>query len=172
MKNLLLAFAAFLLLSVSGCNDNPANHDAQQTTLDEIKDNPSFVWFEDEFNSYEPDPAVIDSINHDFAAGEHKLIIFAKPSCSCNNDHNNFSFLMKVIHNSTIKPENYELYSMSDLDWDHPYADQVELMFLPEAVVMKNNAPVWTIVEEMKKYRQNHIDTISIEQSLMIGLRQ
>jgi hypothetical protein len=159
-------------MTLFACDDNPVDHNAKKTTIDDIKNNPSYVWFEEEFNSYEPDPAVIDTINHEFQPEIHKLVIFGKPSCSCNNDHNNFSFFMKVVHNAAIQPENYELYSMSDLDWKHPYEDMFSLDYLPEAVVIKNDTEVWMVVEEMKKYRQTHTDTISIEQSLMMGLRK
>ncbi|MFP4528181.1 MAG: hypothetical protein ACLFQX_06500 [Candidatus Kapaibacterium sp.] len=171
MKSYITCFAFILIALIAiSCQDNPVDGEAHKTTLDDIRNNPGFSWFEYEFNEYEPDPAVIDSINHKFNPAEYRLIIFAKPSCSCNNDHNNFSHFMKVVHNSSITSEEYELYSMSDTDWEHPYNEQFDLMYLPEAVLMKNDSAIWFVVEEMQKYRQSHSDTISIEQSLMRGL--
>lgn len=147
MKKLLIFLFSLLILVFISCDDNPANTDAELTTIDAIASRPGFSWFYEEMDKYVPDPSIISQIESSFDSDIHDIYMFVKPSCTCPGNHNYFPKLMKVLEEAGINDSDYLIYAMTDVANNHPYEEYLKLNEIPEFVVFKNGLPIYSIMD-------------------------
>jgi len=160
MKKLILIlivviFSAGLFYS---CNEAPANTDAVRMKLEDIEIDPGFTWFSLTYNDYIVEADVMTQIRNKYDPQAHKIIVFAKPSCSCEGDHKYFPRFMKILDSAGIDENHYEIYSTREITNKHPYMSVYKLNHLPEFVVMKNGLPVYSILDSLNYYAAQGIN--------------
>lgn len=171
MKKMFLIFVSTLVLVLFACDDNPANTDAELTTIDAIASRPGFSWFYEEMDKYVPDPDIIELIKNSFDSDVFDINMFVKPSCTCPGNHNYFPKLIKVLQEAGISDADYLIYAMTDVANNHPYEDYLKLNDIPEFVIFKNNLPVFSIMDTVALNVLQDNEK-SIEQYLLTAITQ
>lgn len=171
MKKVFLISLMFLLVASFGCDDNPANTNAEITSVEAIALRPGFSWFYEEMNKYVPDPNLIEKIKENYDAEKFDIYMFVEPSCTCPGNHNFFPKLIKVLDEAGIGDTDYLIYAMTDVANRHPYEDYLKLNEIPEFVVFKNSLPIYSIMDTVA------LDVLedsekSIEQYLLTAITQ
>ena len=134
MKYLLTILAAAFVLT--SCETVSPSGEAQRLTMDELTSSPGYAWFPAEMNVYTPSSAMVQAINNDYKAGQHKILVFVKPSCSCRGTQRLFPQIMKTITESTINLDDVEIWSMRTEGDGHPYEPENEISELPMVNVL------------------------------------
>ncbi|MDC1068454.1 hypothetical protein OAQ99_04775 [Candidatus Kapabacteria bacterium] len=146
----LLTLSILILLGIS-CSESDIDKEAQQITKLELENTAGYEWFISEYQNYEPDNILINSINNNLDTDE-KLLLFIKPSCQCRGTQKDFPQLMKSIDLATIPQNKLEIYSMKE-DYTHPYLNEIQFSELPQAYLVKSGKIRYSIFDSLNNYR-------------------
>jgi hypothetical protein len=163
----LLIFTGIMLLT--GCSNPEQTQKAIKYSIDDIQNNPDFYWYQMEYNLYNFNPHIIDSIANRFDKNELKIIVFTSPSCFCGSIYAKFPQIIKVLDSANIPANNYEIYVTKDtgykLKFDHPYANLFEVKTLPSIYLLKFDSLYYDLLLQVNTKK------ISIEEALLEGLK-
>ena len=151
-----LFIISFLLFACSN-DDSPGN--AQYITLDELRVTPGYEWFDPEYNSYTPDPAVIDSIKNQIANRTDEFILYVNPSCNCSGTQSLFPASVKVLHEAGIYEPRFKIYTMYSQSDNHPYMNHFTVTSLPSFFTIIDSLPNYSINDSMSYYMLNRPDS-------------
>jgi hypothetical protein len=147
--------------------------DAEYMTIEEILASPaSYFWFKAEFDSYFPDTTIVAQIQVIFDLNRHKVIYFAKPSCSCSRSQKAFPAMVRILKDANIPDTCSEIYSMIDTKAKHPFQDKITLHQLPSIYILKDGLPVYSLKDTLDNLRTIDPDSGKVEVLLLDALRK
>jgi hypothetical protein len=152
MRKLLIPIAALSSLFFS-CEDNttdPADFEATELTVADLRSNPGFSDFLITYNDYTPDNTLVQQISENFDEGSETIAIFVKPSCSCTNTQETLPHFIKALDEAGVGSENIKVFSMREENNLHPYSESLSIRKLPEFHVIRDGEFVYSIVDSME----------------------
>jgi hypothetical protein len=157
----------FCCIYCVGCENEEAIQTAKKVTLEQIINESAFHWYNPEYNNYQCNQAIIDSIKNDFNKDELKIIIFTSPTCDCGSDekHLRFPQLMKVLNDANITADNYEIYITRDenINFKHPYSNTIKIYSMPAFYILKNGKNVFSITGYLSNMENENIEIALLE---------
>ena len=164
-KVLVLVFFLFVFI---GCVNNEPMDEAVLYSIDRIRSSPDFHWFNWEYDLYNYEQDVVDSISSRFT-NSLKVVIFTAPSCYCGSLYTKFPQLIKVLEGANINSNNYEIYVTIDtgnkLRFGHPYSIYFDVTTLPTLYLMDSNEQYYNLLHQV------NTKSISIEEALLEGIK-
>lgn len=155
------------LFTFSSCEENSVTAEARLTTMEDLMVQPGFAWFVENKNKYTPNPTVINELKNKQI--EDKIFLFVKPSCGCVGTKQRFPEFMKIIEESGIPKEKYEIYFMGDESDKHPYQTKITIKDLPSFYVKRGDNYI-SLVEDYDK-RKNTNPNITLEEVFLDALK-
>jgi hypothetical protein len=171
MKSLSLLSIALLTIIIAGflssCDDEPLQnnkiHGFNAEPLTETQISTNYIWYGPNMAEYTPDVALINEIKNLFKPGEHKFLIYFKPSCQCPETLQLFPETMKVLHAAGIPDSNIKIYSIMSPTTSFPEQDLFKIKDLPMVMLMKNQLPVYSVIDSLTYTKTELKDTLSVE---------
>lgn len=168
MKKIYILILATIGIIIISCNSKDEIQIAKPFTIDEVYNNPNFYWYETEYDAYNYNIEILDSIKTLFNENIFKLIIYTSPSCECGSLYALFPQTIKVLENASLS--NYEIYLIFNVDKkklkvEHPYSHLFQIKTSPSIYLLKSEKYYYDLLL--------HIDTekISIERALLDGIK-
>lgn len=149
MKKLIFVLVIVLF---AGCKEKMTTPDekiATKVNKEEILQYPGYIGFQTSYNSYTPDPAIVDSIKAKFDATNQKIYMYLKPDCSCDATVKTFPKLIKTLDEAGIPYSNVYMYVMNDMSYSFPEEGTITLTDLPEFLV--DNGTSFVNITEIPK---------------------
>lgn len=166
-----LILAVLISFVFVGCNESTTNVDADLTDYETIILQPGFQWIPFRKEQYEPNPNVIDSIKKYYNPNIYSFYIFAKPSCTCEGEHNQLAYLFDIFDESEIEYSNALIYAMNSINNNHPYSDYLTINELPAFYVLKDNSIFYSIRDTLIKRIENSQEA-TLEKVLFDALKE
>jgi len=159
-------FFIIAIIFFASCSESEKN--AQKITLEDIYSNKvrGYDWFDFEYQDYNLNKDNLQDIRSNFNVEAHKILIYTSPSCSCGREFRKFPAFIKILDSAGISKESYEIYSIGDRDFSHPYKDLFKINIIPSFIVLHDNAPVYSINDTILKYTSstsNDLETRLLE---------
>lgn len=167
-----------IIFALFGCNQSTEpDKTAKYFTIDELSRTPGYYWFDIEYNAYNPDNSIIQGIKNAFEPDKHRFFFFMRPACSCAEPQKPFVHLIKSLREADIADSNIEIYSMDEVDYEHPYTSNFTLSTLPTYFVINiaDTLPVYSLsdtLEYIKQVDPFKYDTLKVEELLLEALTQ
>ncbi len=140
-----------LFIGLAACSDSPTIPNALNYEINKLSDIPGYSWFNDEYNDYSPNPALIQSIRESYNASTHKFVFFTRPSCTCPGEHLSFPQVYKILQLAGIPDAAMEFYSMSSIRSKHIYDSGLTINSLPSFFVFKSGSPIYSLSDTLNK---------------------
>ncbi len=166
MKHSYIAFIiGFLLYS---CTESSVTiHDAQMLSINDVRRHSGYLWFDIEYNHYQPEQLYIDSIKLLFNEEYHRVYFFAKPSCACELSQEYFPFLVKVLHRAGVSDSCLIVYSMSSPESPFPESIYFQVNTIPTIYLTNLYEPKAVITDTINhRLKLNPNEQIKVEQIL------
>jgi hypothetical protein len=160
-----ILFGSILALTFVACESTTPSGTAQLLTMEELTTTPGYAWFPAEMNSYSPSQEMVDAVNARYKAGEHKIYVFVKPSCSCKGTKKLFPQIVKTLEASNIDMSEVEIWSMRYESDSHPYEGKMSIHDLPTIFVMHKNVVIHEV--GTSSYNEVNADTLIAEALLL-----
>lgn len=161
------------LFVISACENAPVANDGKLVTIDGLKKEPGFAWFDNEVAAYSPDSNTVKLIKTGFNKSSDKFYLFVKPSCGCVGTTKRFPNFYRVIKEAGIADSNLIIYAMSEPKDNCPLLStlnySIVLTELPSFYRVKNGVPNYSIMDTFNlRYASNMKPTIEsvIKESL------
>ena len=154
-----LLFLLIFGILFTSCSDDEGPRNAQYITLAELRVTPGYEWFDPEYNSYKPDPAVIDSIKNQIQNSNENFILYVNPSCNCSGTQVLFPSSIKVLHEAGIDEPRFKIYTMYSKSDNHPYMDNFTVIDLPSFFTVIDSMPKYSINDSLSRYMQIRPDS-------------
>lgn len=168
LKSFLLILAiTFVLVACNSNINNPDDKPAILVSLTEIENEPGYIWFPLEYQSYKPDSVRVDSIKKAYNLTTDSVLIFVNPSCSCSGTVKQFPDIMKILLKAGFPESQCKIYSMLSYRAPHPYTSMLTLHQLPAAFLLRNNKVVYSVFDSLTAYQGLTTDTLSIEEYVL-----
>jgi hypothetical protein len=154
------------------CGDENDNVVAVRTTVNEIKKNPDYFWFDESYDSYSFYSKTVEKIKANFNNSVHKIVIFAGYDCLCGTEYLKFPYFVKILDSANISEENYEIFIMGNTEYANPYSHLFKANSLPAFVVFNKEQPIYSINDTLLKYKtQNNAPFNTLEEALLESLK-
>ena len=166
MKKHLLSYALLVLsLVIGSCETttSPAG-EAKRVTVDDIRANPGYAWFDIESNSYTTNVDTVALIKSAFKSDKHKIYIHVNPSCSCEGTQKLFPRFMRVMKDAAISDTSFRIYSMPNASTSHPETSQFTITKLPSIFITRNDSLIATL--------NNLSTTLTVEQQVLEAIQE
>ena len=168
MKNIYTLILFSIISIIISCSSDDETQIAIQFTIDEINNSRSFYWYKIEYNIYNYNTDILDSIKTLFNENAFKVVIYTSPGCGCGNLYAYFPQLIKVLDSVNIT--NYEIYVVFNADenklmFEHPYSHLFQIATLPSIYLLKSEKFYYDIILQVSSKK------ISIEQALLDGIK-
>lgn len=170
-KIFVVLFASFLMLTLQSCPESSVEiiRDAVRISEAELMDIPTYDWYYSTKKYYETDPAVISEIEAKFDTDSFRFLVFLSPCGICSAKQFEAPRFVRALNDAGIDEEYYEIYSLPAFpESDHPYSDILEIKRLPGLYVLKNDIPVYSILDTLTEVVSK--STFSIERLLSEAL--
>ncbi len=145
----LIAFIAIFLLN--SCENSTVVSDAKLVTIDGLKKEPGFSWFDGKVIIYNFDTTIVQSIKTNFKPGSDKFFLFVKPSCGCIGTTERFPNFYRIMKEAGIADSNLVIYAMSGVKDNCPLLStknySIILSELPSFYRVKNGVPIYSIMD-------------------------
>jgi hypothetical protein len=171
MKNIFaVMFAAVLLLSLQSCPKGAVETiEDPRISEAELMDIPAFDWYTSTKRYYETDPVFISEIEAKFDADSFRFLVFLSPCSICSAKQFEAPRFVRALNDAGIGEEFYEFYSLSAFpEGEYPYMDILEIKRLPGLFVLKNDVPVYSILDTLTEVPSK--STFTIERLLSEAL--
>ena len=162
MKKILFTILMFLCISCVNENENVATI---KVTLEEIKQNPNFSWFDKDYDSYPVNSNAIQDIKDNFDSINHKIIIFTAWDCLCGKEYLKFPYFIKILDSANISEKNYEIFIMGTIESQHPYSALFKVAKIPSFNILYDGHFVYSVNDTAIKYSK------TLEPALLEGLK-
>ena len=153
MKNIFaVLFTAVLLLSLQSCRESTVEviKDAIKLSEAELMDIPAYDWYTSTKKYYETDPVIISEIESKFDADSFRFLVFLSPCSICSAKQFEAPRFVRALNDAGIGEEFYEIYTVPAFpESEHPYMDVLEINRLPGLYVLKNDVPVYSILDTL-----------------------
>ncbi len=171
MKNIILIWFSISLLY--SCNESTTTiYDAQRLTISQVRMHSGYLWFDFEYQRYQPDQKYVDSIKILFNEEYHRVYFFVKPSCACDLSQEYFPYLVKVLHKAGISDSCMIVYSMSSPK--SPFAESIYLNVnsIPTIYLTKLLQPIALITDSISnELKHNPNNIVKIERIMYESLK-
>jgi len=172
MKNIFaVLFAAVLLLSLQSCPESTVEviNDAIKISETELMDIPAYDWYSSTKKYYETDPIFINEIEAKFDSDSFRFLVFLSPCSICSAKQFEAARFVRALNDAGIDEEFYEIYSVPAFpESEHPYMDVLEIKRMPGLYVLKNDVPVYSILDTLTEVSSK--STFTIERLLSEAL--
>ena len=168
-KNISVLFLIFITMLMVACEETTApEHKAVQMTKSELSETIGYTWFNGYWNYYQTNDSLTQIIDTTINRNIHKFVLFIEPECSCKELVKEPAYIVKVLDNSNINEDNYELWGMGSVDAEHPYENILNIKKLPFIGLMRNDDFVYSILDSFIKFKAYR--NVSLEQVILESL--
>lgn len=154
-----LLLVILLTISIISCSDDNEPRNAQFITLAELRVTPGYEWFDPEYNNYQPDQTVIDSIKNQIQNSDDEFILYVNPSCNCSGTQVLFPASVKVLYEAGINEPRFKIYTMYNKTDNHPYMNNFTVTDLPSFFTVIDTLPQYSINDSLRTYLQIRPDS-------------
>ncbi|MCX6147565.1 MAG: hypothetical protein NTW25_10010 [Candidatus Kapabacteria bacterium] len=153
----LFILALISLFIFNACENANVTSDGKQVTIEGLKKEPGFAWFDNEVAAYAPDSAIVKQIKAGFNLSTDKFYLFVKPSCGCVGTTKRFPNFYRVMREAGIADSNLVIYAMSTAEDNTPFKSASwKLNELPAFFRVKAGMPVYSIMDTFNlRYASN-----------------
>jgi hypothetical protein len=161
-----------IFIFITACeNTNEPIPDAEYMTSEQIAASPQFFWYQAEFDNYRPNIDVVKMIKEDFDTNRHKVYCFVKPACSCKISQEPLAHVLKTLKMAGIDDKCIFVYSMTSTKCPFPKSENFQLKKLPSIMIVKNDTPVFSLMELIDQIKVSFPDsTARVENLILEGL--
>lgn len=174
MKYINYMFLSFALITLlNSCSDGTSpTKEAYNMTIDQVLYSGSYLWFPGEYESYKIDTALIKEIQNEFDPAVHQFFFYVKPSCICEVPQKPFAHIIKVLREAGIDDSYSHIYSMSTIEYTHPYEHKFNIKKLPDIFIAQDTLPKYHLMEKIDSININHPGLVwSVEELILEGLK-
>ncbi len=166
MKTYTKILLILAIIVISACQE--ISNEAERITVADIIDNKvsGFNWFSFEYSDYNINSELVEQISEKYQQELYKFIIFTTPTCSCGKEYRKFPQFVKILDSSNVSKDNYEIYSVGDINFSHPYENVFTLKAIPAFMILKNGVAIYSVNDTLLKY-----SSLSLEEALLQGLK-
>ncbi|MCL2039861.1 MAG: hypothetical protein FWG85_05475 [Bacteroidetes bacterium] len=169
MKKICLLILFISLAGVlTNCNSTDDEPLVVQFSVEEIRRNANFYWFNSEYNAYKIDSAILDSIRIFFDSNTQKVAIYCSPGCECGSVYAYFPQFVKVLDSAEIS--NYEIFVVISYEenlgkLEHPYSYLFNLASVPSIYLLHSDGTYCELVLRATEKK------MSIEEAFLDALK-
>lgn len=141
----------FILISVflSSCDTTNTERDASLLTIEKLRFTPGYEWYDVEFQSYTPNPNTIAQIKNILKNKDFNYYIYVNPSCACTGTQKQFPSIMKVLTESGVPENKFEIYSMLKTTNNQPHKNKLKVNELPAFFIVKDSIPIKSVLDTL-----------------------
>lgn len=151
-KNIILAVVLSIFIFTS-CDD-PASPPASLITIEQLKQDPGYQWFNDAYYKYQANDSLVQLIEEKFKSTKDSFVVYVKPSCSCSGTLNEFPALIKIFDAAGVNSTQYKLFSMTSDNAQHPYQDIFKINMTPALLTIRNGSTHYSVLDTFYLYRK------------------
>jgi hypothetical protein len=148
-------FCLFVLFFTS-CDTTNTEKDATLLTIEQLRFTPGYEWYDLEYQSYTPNPVTIAQIKNVLMTKDFNYYIYVNPSCACTGTQKQFPSIMKVLIESGVSQNKFEIYSMLKTSYNHPYKNRLRINDLPAFFVVKDSIPLISVIDTLAIRKGNN----------------
>jgi len=147
MKKLLLLIAFSLLIFSCSEDDDSVSTEAEQIDFNYLSDASGYAWFNATVATYTPYDSTIQIIQQKYDTSMYDVVMYVKPSCSCDGTQKKFPYLVKSLRAAGVPDSEITIYSINKHTDKHPRMNELTLTDLPTFYLYKNGVPFANILE-------------------------
>lgn len=144
-----LLMCIFISVLLSSCDTANTERDAALLTIEKLRFTPGYEWYDVEFQNYTPNQATISQIKTILSNKDFNYYIFVNPSCACTGTQKQFPAIMKVLIESGVQENKFEIYSMLKTTNNHPYKNKLKINELPSFFIVKDSIPISSVLDTL-----------------------
>jgi hypothetical protein len=169
MKNHAILFLfAILTIVLASCSNTEEPANTELMTIEKIEATPGYSWFKPRYDDFKPDSLMLLKIKAAYNINTDIFILYAKPSCSCEDAMKIFPNIVKTLDSAGVPPSNILIYSMQNANSPQPWQSKLKVNSIPAAYLLRDSMPVYSIIDTINYLKKNDPNDLTSIETLIL----